>query len=64
MDYEYLIRGIIFLIIGVLILLYEFKDRGIKQDGDSTFKFDGVAGAIIFLMLAVYYIWGELEKIV
>ena len=56
MDNWSLIKGFSFLILGVLILLYEFKDRGLKQQEDATFKYDAVGGAIILVFLGIYYL--------
>ena len=56
MDLEKLIKGILFLLIAIFILIYEFKDRGIKQDEDFGYKYDAVGGAIILFVLAVNYL--------
>ena len=56
MNLENLLKGIVFLIIAIFIILYEFKDRGIKQGEDASYRYHAVGGAIIFLMLAINYL--------
>ena len=56
MNIENLIKGILFFLIAVFILMYEFKDRGIKQDEDAGYKYDAIGGAIMFLVLSIHYL--------
>ena len=64
MDVYNLLKGGLFIIIAIFIFDYEFKDRGIKQDDDNGFKYNAIGGAIILIILALYYITEEFQKII
>ena len=64
MNFEYIIIGIVFLLVGITYIIYKFRYHTIKEDEETGFKHQGLGGAIIIIMLAIYLIWNEVEKII
>ena len=63
MDFEYLIIGIIFLLTGFSYIVYRFRYHTIKDDQYTGFQ-HGLEAAAIIIVLAIFIIWEEIEKII
>ena len=65
MDFEYLIIGLIFLITGVTIIIYNFRYHTIKDDREYIrLKYLALGVSITLLLMSINILWNELKKII
>ncbi|KEZ94001.1 hypothetical protein IL45_03880 [Nonlabens ulvanivorans] len=63
-DIEYVIIGVIFLLIAIAIIYIDIKNDKVNEENNSSFKYYSVRGAIIFFILSLYLIFREVMKII
>ena len=62
-DYEYLIIGVIFLFIAILIFILEIEMYKPNKDESGSFKYYSIKGGILLIVLGCYMIYSEIIKI-
>ena len=63
-DFEYVIIGIVFLLVGISIIYLEKKAYKVNEENTSSFKYYSIKGAILLFILAIYLIFKEVIKII
>lgn len=62
-DYEYIIIGVIFLVIAFLIFILEIELYEPNKDEKGGFKNYSIKGAILLIIVGCYMIYDEIIKI-
>ena len=63
-DFEYVIIGIVFLLVGISIIYLEKKAYQVNDENSSSFKYYSIKGAILIFILGIYLMFREVIKII